>query len=302
MKKKIPAILIVDTGIDDAVGIILALHMRKLDIKLIVCGQGNSSLDDIVNNTLGVLEYSNAPDIQVVKGLPPKKYRFIYNAHGESGLGGFKFNEHQRVVDNTPAIDAINKVISENQGTVVIQLGLSTTLAAAFEKYPTIPKQISELVIMGGSIQEKLDTTNPYAEFNIASDPESAEIIFSSGANILMVPSELGREAYLDYYDIYKTKTTNHIGAFLEILFRSYKHRMVSNGAATCDSTAICAATNKDLFNIKPVYGFIKYFESINSGVCLYDYNKTPNMRVCTSINVKKFKKVYFKALKNLLK
>ena len=192
-------------------------------------------------------------------------------------------------------------VINENQDTIIIQLGPCTSMAAAFQKYPELPKKINEFIIMGGSITEKIDTKKPYAEFNIASDPESAEIIFSSGANILMVPSELGRQAYLDYYDIYKTKITNHIGSFLEILFRSYRHRMVPNGTATCDSTAICAATEKYLFDIKPVYGFIKYFDSINSGVCLYDFSKTPNMRVCTSINIKKFKKVYFKALKKSL-
>lgn len=300
MKKKFPVILFVDTGIDDAVGIILATKLKNLDIKLIVCGHGNTTIENATNNTIGVLDIISAKDIPVVKGFEPDKLRFIFNAHGENGLAGYQFEESSRQAINKPADALINDILKENPGTIIIQIGPNTTLAKTLVNFPDSKNYISKIILMGGSIEEKLDTTTPYTEFNISSDPESAEIVISSGIDILMVPTEMGRYAMLDYYDIYKTKNTNATGAFIEKLYRTYKHRNVENGVATCDSTTIFAASNPEIFEIKPVYGFVKYFDSVKTGVCLYDFSKPANMSVCTNINVKKFKKLLFKTLKKL--
>ncbi|MBQ3494530.1 MAG: nucleoside hydrolase [Clostridia bacterium] len=300
MKKKIPVILCVDTGIDDAVGIALATKLKEIDIKLIVCEQGNSNIDNITKNTLGVLDTIFAPNIPVVKGHPPKINRFIFNAHGKNGLAGYVFDESDRTFVDVEAHEAIYNVLCENQDTVIIILGPQTSVARTLTLHEDAKEKIKKLVIMAGSINEPLDTTNPYSEFNIASDPESAEIVLSSGIDILMVPSEMGRIAVLDYYDIYRTKNTNHTGAFIEKLYRKYKHRLVKKGVATCDSTTIAAFVRPDIYEIKPTYAFVKYFDSINSGICLFDFNKQPNINICTNIDVKKFKHFYFKTLKKL--
>ena len=300
MKKKIPVILFVDTGIDDAVGIALATKLETLDIKLIVCEHGNTTIENSTNNTIGVLDTILAPNIPVIKGIELKNPRFIFNAHGENGLAGYTFEKTNRTPIEKNSIELIYETLKNNERVTIIELGPCTTLAQTLIAHQDSKNYIEKIVIMGGSIAEKLDTKVPYAEFNIASNPEAAEIVLSSGLDILMVPTEMGRKALLDYFDIYTTKSTNATGSFFEKLFRNYKHRAVKNGVATCDSTTIFAAVYPELFEIKPTYGFVKYFDTINSGVCLYDFDKTPNMNVCTDINVKNFKKVYFKTLKKL--
>ena len=134
----------------------------------------------------------------------------------------------------------------------------------------------------------------------MASNPEAAELVFTSGIDTLIVPSEIGRIGKFDYQDIYKIKNTNYTGSFFEILFRNYKHRKVSKGVATCDCVTILSAFYPEIYEIKPVYAFIKYFDNIDSGVCLFDFNHEPNMNVCTNIDINKFKKLFFKLLKKL--
>lgn len=300
MKKKKPVILFVDTGIDDAVGIALATKLDDIDIKLIVCEHGNTTIENSTNNTIGVLDIISAPNIPVIKGVHLENPRFIFNAHGENGLAGYTFEKSERKIIESPNVDFIYKTIKENSKVTLIELGPCTSLAETLKSHNDVKDYIEKIIIMGGSINEKLDTTKPYAEFNISSNPEAAEIVLSSGIDILMVPTEIGRKAFLDYYDIYKTKYSNLTGNFLEKLYRNYKHRAVKNGVATCDCTTVFASVYPEIFEIKPVYGFIKYFDTINSGVCLYDFNKKPNMSVCINIDIKKFKNLYFKTLRKL--
>ena len=54
MKKKI--ILDVDTGIDDAVAIAMALYDSKLNVKLITCIAGNLSVNEVTKNTLNFIQ------------------------------------------------------------------------------------------------------------------------------------------------------------------------------------------------------------------------------------------------------
>lgn len=300
MKRKIPVILCVDTGIDDASAIFFALGCKNLDIKLFVCGYGNTSLENCARNTLNILDFANAPLIPVVMGNMPneKRSKIIYRAHGENGLGGYILPESNRqVVDKKPE-DAIYEVVCKNQNIHIITLGPLTTIASTFKKYPDIQQKIEKLIAMGGSIKEKLDTEKPYTEFNIASDPESAEIVINSGVKILMVPTEMGRIAYLDYQDIYKIKNLNYIGDLIEKLYRNYKPRGLKNCVGSFDSTTICALSNPEIMQYKPALGFVKYFDNVDTGVCLFDFNKQPNMEVAINIDPIKFKKVYFKALK----
>ena len=300
MKKKKSVILCVDTGIDDVVGIAIALNLKQLDVKLLVCDQGNTTIKNTTTNTLGVLDILSAPEIPVVKGCLPENGRFICKAHGENGLAEYSFDNITRQAINLSAEDAIYKIAKENNSVEIIQLGPSTSTAYALKKYPDLNNYISRIIVMGGSIDEKLDTKNPYLEFNISSDPESAEIVLNSGIDILMVPSEMGLIGKLDYFDIYKTKNMNSTGLFIEKIYRGHKHRRLKSGIATCDAAAVVAAVYPEIFEIKPAYGFVKYFHSVDTGVCLFDYNKKPNLQVCTNINIKKFKKVYFKVIKKL--
>ena len=55
-RKKIPVVFNCDTGIDDAVALMIGVKSEKLDIKLIVTDVGNVAPNQAAKNTLNILD------------------------------------------------------------------------------------------------------------------------------------------------------------------------------------------------------------------------------------------------------
>lgn len=298
--EKIPVIIDADPGIDDAVALMMAIKNKLLEIKLITCTAGNTNLDNVATNTLNALELFDAPQIPVALGRAtpisrPSFSKEIY--HGANGLGGFEFEKNNRKCSNLSALESFHKVLSENtQKITIVAMGPLSNIADLIKTYPQDLNKIEKLIFMAGSIEEDGKKT-PYAEFNISSDPEAAEIVFNSNLTMFMVPMEMGHTAYLDWHDVFLTKQENYTGEVLEFIYRSYNDGHVKNGIATHDGTTLAYLLAPQIFETLPAFVSVKYFKEIGSGVAICDFEKTPNMRVCTKINIKEFKKIYFKAL-----
>ena len=298
---KIPVIINCDTGIDDAVALMLAEKSGKVDIKLIVTDVGNVEPIFSARNCLNVLEMINAPDIPVCAGdgkcFLKERKRFV--AHGKTGLGDYKFSKHKRKLCEVDAIDKIYEVLKASDKKVtMVCLSPATNLAKLMTKYPDSKELIERVVYMVGSIEPLHRGEIPYAEFNASCDPEAAEFLINSGVAIEIVPMEMGHTAYLDWEEVFKTKNMNITGEILEEIFRSYKDRHVKNGIATHDGCAIAYITNPELFETKPVFAKINYYDKLGTGVLCMNFDKNPNAKTCTSMNIKKFKKLYFSCLK----
>lgn len=83
-------ILDVDTGVDDALAIILAVRSPELEVLGITTVSGNVPVLRCTANTLLVLEVLEAPDIPVVSGAAAPLVKAAFTAaevHGEDGLG-----------------------------------------------------------------------------------------------------------------------------------------------------------------------------------------------------------------------
>ncbi|KHF36614.1 Pyrimidine-specific ribonucleoside hydrolase RihB [Paenibacillus sp. P1XP2] len=89
MKK---AILDVDTGIDDALGIMLAIRSGELDVLGITTVNGNVSLETATTNTCKILELIHAaPSIAVYPGASRPLMRdrlFEHRSMAGTGLAG----------------------------------------------------------------------------------------------------------------------------------------------------------------------------------------------------------------------
>lgn len=300
MNKKIPVILDVDTGIDDAVSIVLALKNKKLDVKLIVTCHGNAPLAEITDNTLDVLSVIGHKDIPVAVGLADalvKNRKHTY-AHGVDGLGGFEVESGLLPINNT-ALEATHKLLQESAEPITyICVAPVTNLANLIKTYPNDIQKIKEAIIMSGSNVQLKEGELPYKEFNASVDPEACSFVLKSKLKKVIVTMEMGHTAYLDWQDVYKTKNTNEFGAILEKIYRKYKDYHVKNGIATHDGTTIAYAIDPEMFECVPAHMEVKHFKELDSGVAVVDYKKTPNVVVTKNINIPKFKKMYFNAIK----
>lgn len=308
--KKIPLIINCDTGIDDAVALMLAEKSGMFDIKLITTDLGNAGPNQSAKNCNNILELIGGQDVKICagdgKGLT--RDRKHVSVHGKTGMGEFVFEPHSRVVSKDDAIEALYEAImNSDEKVTILCMSPTSNLAKLQIKHKDCwnSDKIERVVIMAGSIEDLKPGEMPYAEFNISCDPESAEYLFPKEPKVRVdvVPMEMGHTAFLSWQDVFKTKNTNSVGAVFEYMFRSYKDRHVKNGIATHDGCAVAYMIDPTIFETEEAYGEVEYFKEIDSGILVFKRNKDlgkkkPNVVICTKVNVNRFKRLYFKLLK----
>lgn len=118
------------------------------------------------------------------------------SVHGESGMEGYEFVEHDRQAMAKPAFQAIRDALMHApQPVTLVAIGPLTNIALLLTHYPECVFNIHRLVIMGGSAGRGNFTPN--AEFNIAIDPEAAAKVFQSGLDIVMCGLDVTNQAML---------------------------------------------------------------------------------------------------------
>lgn len=186
MTERIPIILDVDTGIDDAAAIALAVGSPNADLLAVSTLAGNTSIEDATRNTLDVLDLLGATEVPVFRGASRPLVRALFtaaHAHGSNGVGGATLQSSARQVEDLKGPAAIIAHARKRPGEItLICLGPLTNLAIALNVEPDLPKQLKWLVIMGGAFWTS-GNVKPHhnAEFNIYVDPEASQQVFDAG-------------------------------------------------------------------------------------------------------------------------
>lgn len=110
---RLPIFLDTDPGIDDAVAIAAAIFAPELDLQLMTTVAGNVSVEKTTRNALQLLHFWNA-EIPLAQGAAVPLVRAPRNAasvHGESGMAGYDFVEHNRSPLDKPAFLAIRDAL-----------------------------------------------------------------------------------------------------------------------------------------------------------------------------------------------
>lgn len=299
-------ILDVDTGIDDAIGIMLACASPELDIQAITTVSGNIDLESATRNTLRVLHIIGHDDISVYAGEKAplnRNVRYATEIHGSTGLAGqltdIEVEDKLKEVLNseTSAVDFIIDTLRNNKGEItVIMTGPETNFARAMEREPEIQNWVKEIIIMGGAA-DMLGNESPVAEFNIAIDPEAAEAVFSSKAKVTMVGLDVTTRALLTRDRIDEITGNAAVRDFVYAATYDYMERYnKSSGIYGCcmhDPLAVSLSVNPDL--VKTIHRFVGvetnsiYCDGMT--VCDFDnrWGKEPNVHVATDIEPKVF-------------
>ena len=178
----------VDTGVDDALALLLAARSPDLDIRGVTCVSGNVPVDLVVRNTLDVLEVAGASHVPVARGMEFPLVEKMFNAaeiHGKNGLGGIEIAQSASEPLSVHAVEFLRRELTDvSEPITIVALGPLTNIATLIRAYPEVASKIDEIVVMGGAIGP--GNVTPTAEFNIRQDPEAADIVFGSGIPILL--------------------------------------------------------------------------------------------------------------------
>lgn len=185
-----------DPGHDDALAILLAAASPQLDLLAITTVAGNQTVEKVTLNALRVCSIAGIRHIPVAAGCDRPLQREPLEAesiHGASGLDGPEWDEPSVQRDPRHAVDLMAGLIDTGEALTIVATGPLTNVATLLQRQQRARDRIERIVLMGGAIG--LGNWTPSAEFNIHADPEAAELVFSSGLPVTMVPLEVTHRA-----------------------------------------------------------------------------------------------------------
>jgi len=186
-----------DTGSDDAVGLIMALRAQNIHIDAITTVAGNVDLQYATHNALVSVGMAGtyAPPVYEGCGAPLMREVMRATVHGVNGFSDIDYPRPDIEVQKIHAVDAIAHFADTVPDAQIIALGPLTNIAMACVMYPDKMKKLRRIVPMGGQYKF-LNPHTPVAEFNIACDPEAAQIVLQSGIYVEFVPFDPCMDPY----------------------------------------------------------------------------------------------------------
>ena len=186
----IPVVLDVDTGVDDALALLLAARSPALQLLGVTCVNGNVTLESVCRNTLQVLEAAGRNDVPVASGSAAplnEKPVGASHVHGMDGLANLsaRLPAPSKTLDAMEAVPFLASTLaSAQQPVTLVPLGPLTNIARFLQAHADLTANIAQIVLMGGAVGQ--GNASAVSEFNIRQDPEAASIVLSSGLDIVM--------------------------------------------------------------------------------------------------------------------
>jgi purine nucleosidase len=275
--------IIIDTdpGQDDAVAILLALASPELEVLGITAVAGNVPLALTEKNARKICELAGKPQTRVFAGAVRPLMRPLVTAehvHGRTGLDGPDLPEPSMKLEPQHGVDFIvETLMREPEGTVTLcPLGPLTNIALAMIREPAIVSRIAKIVLMGGGYFEQGNVT-PSAEFNIYVDPHAADIVFSSGAPIVMMPLDvthkaLTTQARIDAFRSMGTKVGTATAQLLDFFERYDEEKYGTDGGPLHDPCVIAYLIKPELFSGRQCNVAIETVSELTMGATVIDW------------------------------
>ena len=278
-KQKI--IIDTDPGQDDAVAILLALASPELDILGITAVAGNVPLKLTEKNARKICELAGKPETRVFAGASRPLMRQLVTAeevHGKTGLDGPDLPEPTMPLESQHAVDFIvETLMREEPGSVTLcPLGPLTNIALALIREPRIASRIGRIVLMGGGFFEGGNVT-PAAEFNIYVDPHAADVVFRSGAPIVMMPLDvthkvLTRAGRVAAIRALGSKVGVATAQMLEFFERFDEEKYGSDGGPLHDPCVIAWLLRPELFKGRECNVVVETGSELTMGMTVIDW------------------------------
>lgn len=249
-------ILDVDTGIDDALALMVAVRHPEVNLRAVTCVAGNASLEQVVRNTLAVLDAAGAGHIPVAAGVSRPLLAEAHHAghvHGSDGLGDIGLPESTRAVVPVHAVELLRReILASPTPVTLVPLAPMTNIALLVRMYPEILANVERIVFMGGSAS--VGNATAVAEFNTWHDPEAAEIVLTAGVPITMYGLDVFYAVTIPPEDISRLTAASEPGAQLAgrlvqhvVSVKGGEVRVAGEGHGDIgDAGAVCAAIDPD--------------------------------------------------------
>jgi purine nucleosidase len=306
-------ILDVDTGIDDAMAILYALRRPGIRLEALTTTFGNTDVDTATKNTLSILELAGRDDIPVARGPGRSLLKsFVKGAdhvHGANGLGDVALPEPRGRAVAESAVDLIIRMARENPGEITLcPVGPVTNVALALAVAPEIAALLKRIVVMGSTIFHPgiQGIPSPMADANFWNDPEAAQIVLRSGADITLVGMDVTMKVLLTAAMRAEIAGRGGIGAKMMEIAQFYVDaydRMYPgiDGCGLHDPLAVAIAEDPGLAVVERMCVDIELAGALTRGQTVADRRRTAEPRrnadVCMEVDGAEFGRRFVEAL-----
>jgi len=259
----LPLILDTDPGIDDAQAIAYACAHPNLELLGLTTVFGNVSCAQSTRNALAVLENFGHADIPVAQGaarpLVQEPIPHPYFVHGDDGMGNIDLADGQASPLKQNAAEFIVEQSLARPGELnLVAVGPLTNIAQALRLDPELPGRISQLVVMGGTMDEP-GNVSPVAEANFLGDPHAADEVFSANWPATIVGLDVTHKVML--FDSELERLSGNSKTYGDLLYRSSRfyvnfystsgaaQGLAEPGCAMHDATAMVYLLRPELFS-----------------------------------------------------
>lgn len=263
MTRPLPLVIDTDPGVDDAITILAAIADPAVELKGLTTIFGNVSVGLATRNALALVELAVA-EIPVAEGAavplvqPPPPHADV--VHGADGLGGAAIPAPTTTADPRHAADFLAEMAAAeatNGGLTILAVGPLTNLALALERTPEIAKQVTRVVVMGGSVRHRGNVT-PHAEANFWQDPHAAARVLAAPWPVTLVGLDVTETVRLYPDDLAPlTAAAPVAGPLIADMVAGYAaFHQREDGFEGCflhDPTALLATLEPGLFDARPL-------------------------------------------------
>ena len=214
---KLPFIIDTDVDIDDTLAMMYMLNNDVFDVKAITTmGNAFTRLEQGAEIVTRLLTLLNLPSVPVVaKGVSKAITQVGIDNYANLPSDFIAGSESLYGLLDTLPVSKVN-VSNKNATTIIYEtataagklnilaIGTLSNIAETLRLYPSVKDRIQRIYVMGGAVFQPgnlmleqngtlIRSNNTFAEYNIYLDPEAAQVVFSSGIPITLVPLDATR-------------------------------------------------------------------------------------------------------------
>ena len=196
-----------DTGVDDSIALLFALHRKDVEVMGISTSIGNVTAAQAADNTMRVLKFAGKEGqvpvcVGAEKPMVGTCEDFPDFIHGKNGLGEIELPESSQKPVDMDVCDFLYEKACEADGeAVLVTLGRMTNIAHTLQKYPDFPAKIKRVVSMGGTVNGPGNVA-PMVEANIGGDPEAADLVLMAPWQVTMVGLDVTLKTVMHMEDV----------------------------------------------------------------------------------------------------
>ncbi len=305
-----PVVVDVDMAHEDMHAVLYLLQHPSVDVKAItVVGTGEAHCEPGVRHALGLVALNGAGDIPVACGretplegdhsFPSAWRRDVDNLYGlrlPEGGEASSLSAPELIVSVTQA--SLEKV-------TIIAVGPLTNVAEAVLASPDMIDNVEMIYVMGGAVEvagnvglSGVGIDNSFAEWNIYVDPQSANIVFNSGAPVTLVPLDATKDAPVTtrFYRRLEDQRNSPEAEFVYELLTASLGFVQSGGFQFWDSLTAAIFTDESLATFRPYEIWVVEEEGPESGFT----KPVPGgaeVRVAISADGRRFEEMFLEVL-----